>query len=361
MAKGMDLDRLRTRARALSRLRGFFEARGYLEVDTPLLAPFLIPEATLEVFAVSGRPGPLYLTPSPELWMKRLLCAGSGSIFQLCRSFRSGEPDSPLHLPEFTMLEWYTVGADYTANIAVQEALVDELRAELGFAETICIAGASVNFSPPFPRITVVEAFRKHLGLELSEHMGRESLAREVVRRGLSATPEDSWADLFHKLFLGCVEPLLPRDRPVFLTDYPAELATLARLRPGSLWAERWELYIAGVEIANCYTEETDPGRVEAFFESQTALKRSSGQPHPVDWELARLIGRSLPPCSGVALGVDRLLALLLDESSIASVTPYSLREMMKDAAWSGDRGFDRHGPDRHGPEPRLNKKQQFD
>jgi len=322
----MELDRLQFRARALACVRRFFADQGYLEVDTPLLAPSLIPEASLEVFAVQGRPGPLYLIPSPELWMKRLLCAGSGNLFQLCRAFRSGEPESPLHLPEFTMLEWYTVGADYRDSIGTQEALLQRLLSELRLPETRTMGGTEVDLRPPFPRVSVAQAFREHLGFELSQRMEREALAREVEARGLTATAGDSWADLFHKLFLACVEPRLPGNRPLFVTDYPSRVATLARSRPGSPWAERWELYVAGVEVANCYTEETDGARVRTFFLSQEAQKRTTAQPHPIDWELAELIAGSLPPCSGVALGVDRLLALMLGAGSLADVTPFPLR-----------------------------------
>jgi len=320
----MELPILKARARALASIRRFFDCRGYLEVDTPLLAPSLIPESSLEVFTVTGRPGPLYLIPSPELWMKRLLCAGSGSIYQLCRSFRSGEPGSPLHLPEFTMLEWYSLGSDYMGNIPIQESLVEALCRDLDLGDALRRDGISVSCRPPFPRVSVAGAFRDHLDLDLAGCLERDSLEREAAARGLHVTPEDDWADLFHKLFLAFVEPRLPRDRPVFVTDYPARVETLARSRPGSPWAERWELYIAGVEIANCYTEETDAARVAAFFHSQEAARGSAGRPHPVDWELARLIGRSLPPCSGVALGVDRLLAVLLGLTSLEAVTPFA-------------------------------------
>ena len=335
----MELPILKARARALAGIRRFFDRRGYLEVDTPLLAPALIPESSLEVFAVAGQPGPLYLIPSPELWMKRLLCAGSGSIYQLCRSFRSGEPDAPLHLPEFTMLEWYSVGSDYLENIPIQESLVEALCRDLELGDELLRGGVRVSCRPPFPRVSVAEAFRDHLGLDLAACAGRKPLEREAAARGLPVTPEDDWADLFHKLFLTFVEPRLPRDRPLFVTDYPARVQTLARSRPGSPWAERWELYIAGVEIANCYTEETDAARVEAFFHTQEAARGSGRRPHPVDWELARLIGRSLPPCSGVALGVDRLLAVLLGLASLEAVAPFA-------------RAARGPGPEGRGPDP---------
>ncbi|MBN1834325.1 MAG: elongation factor P--(R)-beta-lysine ligase [Spirochaetales bacterium] len=319
----MELSILTARARALARIRRFFSARGYLEVDTPLLAPALIPESTLEVFAVQGLPGPRYLIPSPELWMKRLLCAGSGSVFQLCRAFRSDEPDSPLHLPEFTMLEWYTVDTDYLGNVSVQESLIAELCQELRLPGLPASETVS-DCRPPFLRVRMAEAFREQLGLDLAARNDRESLGREAAARGLAVDPQDDWADLFHKLFLAFVEPNLPRDRPVFVTDYPRQVPTLARSSPASPWAERWELYIAGVEIANCYTEERDPARVEAFFRGQEAARGAARRSHPVDWELARLIPRALPPCSGVALGVERLLAVLLGLPCLGAVTPFA-------------------------------------
>ena len=324
----MDLETLRLRARVLSGLRRFFAARGFLEVDTPLLAPWLIPEASLEVFAVAGRPGPLYLVPSPELWMKRLLCAGSGSIFQLCRCFRSAEPPAAMHLPEFTMLEWYAVGADYLDNLETQEELIAELCGELALGTTLRVGQNEVDCRPPFLRLSMAEAFHEHLGFDLGEGLRRGSLAREAQARGLEVTGGDSPGDLFHKLYLGFVEPCLPRHKPVFLTDYPAVVPTLAKVPPGSPWAQRWELYLGGVEIANCYTEESDARRVEAFFRSQEAAKASAIQPHPTDWALADLLPEHLPACSGVALGVDRLLAVLVDAPGIAGVTPFALPKL---------------------------------
>jgi lysyl-tRNA synthetase class 2 len=134
----------------------------------------------------------------------------------------------------------------------------------------------------------------------------------------------DSWADLFHKLFLSFVEPGLPSEHPLLLFDFPAAIPTLARRKPGTPWAERWELYLAGIELANCYTEATDPEQVADFFRSQSEAKKEAREPHRVDRELAKTLSEKLPPCSGVALGVDRLLMILLERDSVGEVNAFA-------------------------------------
>jgi lysyl-tRNA synthetase class 2 len=316
--KADTLRALRARASALAVIRAFFTARGYLEVDTPLLAPALIPESTLEVFATTylpaaAQPRTLFLIPSPEVWMKRLLAADSGSIFQICRSFRNCEPDSPLHSPEFTMLEWYTVGADYRNSMDTTEELVSDLVAALPEQ-----AGA-LDLRPPFARLSMNEAFARHFGTPLEELLSQERMREALRERDLSAAADETWADGFHKLFLACVEPALPRGRPVILYDYPAAISTLARRKDDSPWAERWELYARGVEVANCYSEETEPARLRSFFADQALSKRGARVPHPPDEALLRVLETGFPACSGTALGVDRLLMLLTGADSIAS------------------------------------------
>jgi lysyl-tRNA synthetase class 2 len=313
---------LRARARTMAVIRGFFTGRGYLEVDTPLLAPALIPESTLEVFATTQLPAPgepavgprrLFLIPSPELWMKRVLAAGSGSIFQICRSFRNCEPSGPLHSPEFAMLEWYTVGATYMDSMDTVEDLLAALVAAFG-GQT-----GSAELLPPFVRLSMNEAFARHLGTSLEDLLSPQQMRDALRARGLSAAPDDSWADGFHKLFLACVEPALPRGRPVILYDYPAAIPTLARRKGDSPWAERWELYARGVEVANCYSEETDPVQLRSIFAEQALNKRGARVPHPPDDGLLKILEKGFPACSGTALGLDRLLMLLLGAESIAA------------------------------------------
>jgi lysyl-tRNA synthetase class 2 len=309
---------LRRRSEVLHLIRLFFRRLGYLEVDTPLLSPALIPESSLEVFRVAAPGQELYLIPSPELWMKRLLAEGCGSLFQLCHAFRNHEPESPLHSREFTMLEWYTAGAGYLQSVEVTEKLFAFLLERMGLGFTLHFRGRRLDCTPPFRRLTMAEAFRRELGLELQRLPGLPELAEAARALGLQAAGDDSWADLFHKIFLSFVEPKLPAEGPLVLLDYPAAVPTLAR-RSG-FWAERWELYLGGIEVANCYTEATDPAEIREFFRAQSEAKAAAREPHRVDWELAERLQQGLPPCTGVALGVDRLLMLLLDQQSVSGV-----------------------------------------
>lgn len=306
----MDLRTMRERARIIGAVRSFFAGRGYLEVDTPLLAPRLIPEGAIEVFPVrsrsrsGGQPGSadreLYLVPSPELWMKRLLAAGSGKLFQICHCFRNVEESSRLHSPEFTMLEWYTPGDTYLQSAD----LAEELLRALGRAERP-------------ERATMEELFREHAGLELGS-LGELEAARAACRRlAIELTPEADWEECFNKLFLGLVEPRIAERRSLFVLDYPAAIPTLARRKAGTPWAERWELYLEGVEIANCYTEETDHATLRLLEERESARKAASAFPHPPDLGVAEL---DLPPCSGAALGLDRLVMSCLGAASIDQV-----------------------------------------
>ena len=310
---------LRRRSEVLHLIRLFFRRLGYLEVDTPLLAPALIPESSLEVFRTIGDQE-LYLIPSPELWMKRLLAEGSGSLFQLCRCFRNHEPDSPLHSREFTMLEWYAVGAGYLESIEILERLFGFLLERMGLEPVLRFRGRRLDCTPPFRRLSMGEAFRRQLGWKLEDLQDLTALARRARALEVPVADDDSWADLFHKVFLSFVEPALPTDRPLVLHDYPAGVPTLARRR--GFWAERWELYLGGIEIANCYSEATDPAAIEEFFRGQSEAKRAAREPHLVDWELLTALQAGLPPCSGTALGVDRLLLVLLNEDSVSQVNP---------------------------------------
>jgi lysyl-tRNA synthetase class 2 len=321
---------LRRRAEVLHLIRLFFRRLDYLEVDTPLLAPYLIPESSLEVFRTRGaRAGgaasELYLIPSPELWMKRLLAGGSGSLFQLGRCFRNHEPESPLHGLEFTMLEWYTAGADYLASMRIMERLLGFLFARLALGPILHFRNRRLDCRPPFRRLSIAEAFRSSLETELEQLATIEAISARARSLDVPVSAEDCWADLFHKLFLTFVEPRLPADRPLLLFDFPAGIPTLARRRAGTPWAERWELYLAGIELANCYSEATEPEQVEAYFHGQSEAKQEAREPHRIDWELRETLQESLPPCSGVALGVDRLLMILLDQDSVGSVNAFAL------------------------------------
>jgi elongation factor P--(R)-beta-lysine ligase len=311
--------RLSRHAGFVRAIRSFFDDRGYVEADTPTLAPFLIPEPAIEVFATElleahGRKRPLWLIPSPELWMKRLLAAGSGSIYQVSRSFRNGDTGSPHHSPEFRLLEWYTVGADYRDSIAVTEDLFSHLLSHARRGPDL------ERLSPPFHRITMAEAFQLHAGIRLEECQEPAAMREAGLRAGIPMPRRPTWEEAFHIAFLTAVEPALPRDRPVVITDYPRHIPTTARALAGTPWSERWELYVDGVEVANCYTEETDPAALAALVGEEAERKKECRVQHAADPGLAGLFPPGFPTCSGVALGVDRLEMAFMGEKTLEGV-----------------------------------------
>jgi lysyl-tRNA synthetase class 2 len=320
----MDLEKLKARSEIIRRIREFFARRGYLELDTPALAPALIPETCLEVFKTDllspgGESRPLYLAPSPEVYVKKLIAAHKVNVFQLSKCYRNVESRGSVHNPEFTMLEYYTMNASYRESAAITEELFRFLQ-------------APENLSPPFIRLSMDEAFERAAGFALRDAQDKETLARHARRLKVAESPDHPfdewpWDDLYELLLVHAVEPALPREKPVLLTDYPAQVPCLAKDVPGSppLWKERWELYGDGVELANCYSEETDPLRVKDYFEREGALKDKSARvPHAVDPDYWKIFA-DFPECSGVALGVDRLIALLTGSRAIESILPFPL------------------------------------
>jgi len=321
----MDIELLRYRAAVTRAVRAFFDRRGYLETDTPLLAPALIPESCLEVFETRRLPPPdsaapeqpHWLIPSPELWMKKLIAQHRVDLYQICRCFRNGESSGRHHSPEFTMLEYYTMNADYQDSLRLTEELFDSLTLPGGEA-----ASRDTALRPPFDRITVAAAFGRWAGCDLYDAASREGgLEAEARRLGLRPPPGLDTAALYDLIFVHAVEPAIPRERPLILMDYPAFVPCLARPRPDGLTVERWELYVRGVELANCYSEETDSAAVSRFFAEEAARKtRSALVPHRVDEAFPRM---TLPRCSGVALGMDRLIMTLAGRSSLDMVLPF--------------------------------------
>ena len=310
-------------------IRSFFSGRGYIEVDTPTLAPFLIPEPSIEVFKTElisdrGAPRPLWLIPSPELWMKRLLARGSGNIFQVSRAFRNGDFGSPVHNPEFRILEWYTMGSRSDDAIADTEALFSHL-----LSRDLCRVDPR-RLEPPFTRMSMAEAFDRHAGISLVDCADEAGIRRAARGLGLAAAEDTTGEQAFHLVFLDLVEPRLPRDRPLVLTDYPALVPTTARRRPGTPWSERWELYVDGVAIANCYTEETDPADLKILLESEEARKATARVPHPADLALADAFPTGFPDCTGTALGVDRLEMVFAGEKSLEGVINFPFSAILR-------------------------------
>lgn len=320
-------DKIKLRGQLINRIRNFFLERDFLEVETPLLSPHLIPESSIENFAstlISPYTDdiPLYLTPSPEIWMKQLLANGSGDIFQICKSFRNSEQISPVHNPEFTMLEWYKTGITAEENIGLCELLVSSL----------CLPDTEDACRPPFRQMTMEEAFTRYAGFSLEENMEKSNLYDQLYKAGIPADKDETWEVLFHKLFLTLVEPELPSDRPLVLKNYPKRLATLAADIDGSPWSDRWELYMKGTEIANCYTEETDIKKITNYYRNE-GLEKDRNSRIAVHSSPSWIKGmQNFPPCSGTAIGVDRLIAALIGDKSIQGVILFPLDDILPEA-----------------------------
>ncbi|MBN1797170.1 MAG: elongation factor P--(R)-beta-lysine ligase [Spirochaetales bacterium] len=324
----------KTRATFNHAVRSFFDSKDYMEVETPLLSPFLIPEAAIEVFKTDylkqGTAAlPLYLIPSPELWMKRIITNNRRNIYQICKCFRNSEQLSQVHNPEFSMLEWYTVHADYIDSMKHAEELITYLHKCLKLKPLVSFGNEQISLEPPFLRISMDEIFNRVLGITLDDLDDYNNLRQSCLKHDLMVSSDDSWEQLFHKLFLSCIEPHLPQNKPLFLYDYPDRIPTLAKQKQGGLYAERWELYIGGIEIANCYTEETDQEKILKFYKGEVQRKQQSLVNHDIDWGLLDFLSH-FPPCSGVALGMDRLLMIVYEISHIKEVMFSSFHEMIR-------------------------------
>jgi len=321
----MEIRLLEERSRVLTETRAFFLNLGYLETDTPALAPALIPESCLEVFRTEyDNPFlghlDLWLVPSPEVWMKPLISELRRSVFQICKCFRNSESVGRLHNPEFTMLEYYTVKADSGDS----RELTEELFRRCAGPDTPSWA------RPPFRRMTMAQAFRELAGLDLESLQDRGSLVEAGRGKGLLVPLDASWEDAFNQVFLSLVEPSLPAESPLALERYPAQIECLAADIPGTPWKDRWELYAGGMELCNCYTEASDPGAVRASFEREGERKKNSRVPHRVDPGYPGIFA-NFPPCSGVALGFDRFVLALAGSSDIRKLLPFPFERILKE------------------------------
>ncbi len=302
---------LELRAKTLRAIRRFFYDRDFLEVETPLRIPAPALETHIDAIPAGGA----YLRASPELHMKRLLAAGCERIFQIGPCFREGERGDR-HNPEFAMLEWYRADADYLAILADAKSLIAAVaedvlgrtwlpsRGRKSRRPAEALETPRIELLPVWEMFTVAQAF--------------------TVFAGWDPVPAFD-ADRFDLDMVNKVEPRLPAEHPAVLLDYPVAAAALARRKPGNpLLAERWELYIGGLELANAFSELTDPQEQRARFEASAVERRAMGKPvYPLDEDFLAALEEGLPPSAGIALGVDRLVMLLAGAESLDQVLPF--------------------------------------
>ena len=300
---------LSSRARLLREARHFFESRGYLETETPTLVPSPGLDFHLDAFETNGPPGARYLITSPEYQMKRLLADGQRRIYQLVRAYRRDDKGER-HNPEFTILEFYRAPSTVDEIMADTEQLVAKLT-----RGSVTLGDQRIQTLPPFARLRVAEAFRRYASVE-------EDAMLDWARND---------PDRYYETLAFTIEPALAElPYALFLEDYPAEMASLARKKPTDpRYAERFELYVGGVELCNGFGELTDPGEQRARFDADRSERAAAGKPmYPIDEAFLAALAKGLPPCAGNAIGFDRLAALCCGTKEIAEVIAFTADEL---------------------------------
>ncbi|MBA3456161.1 MAG: EF-P lysine aminoacylase GenX [Deltaproteobacteria bacterium] len=317
---------IRSRAKALAALRGFFAERDFVEVETPLL----VPSPGLEIHLEAVPAGTGYLITSPEYQMKRLLAAGFEQIYQVCKCFRANE-HGPHHASEFTMVEWYRGYADLEAIIRDTEELVAHIVTAVAGQPLASYAGRAINVAPPWPRMTVRDAMQQWAGVEVHGDESAADLVAAVRRAGIEIAEDLAWDDAFFTAFLARVEPAITAlERPLILEDWPVPLAALARRKPDDpRTALRFEAYVGGLELANAFGELTDPVEQRSRFEDDLRIRRERGKAvYPIDDKLLAALAEGLPPCAGIALGFDRVVMLATGAPTIEKVLSFTAPEL---------------------------------
>ncbi|UCF89974.1 MAG: EF-P lysine aminoacylase GenX [Desulfobacterales bacterium] len=291
------------RAQIICAMRRFFAEDDYLEVETPIRIPAPAPEAHIEAVASAD----WFLQTSPELCLKRLLAAGFPRLFQICKCFRRNERGRT-HLPELTMLEWYGAQRDYRDLMVQTEDLIRYIARDLHTGDRLVYQDFRINLKAPWLRMSVTEAFDRYASVTMA-------WALENGR--------------FDQVMVAEIEPALERTQPVFLFDYPAARGALARLKPENpMLAERFELYLGGLEVCNGFSELNDPAEQRARFEEELARRKSSGQTcYPLPEKFLDALA-AMPAAAGNALGVDRLVMLFTGASKIDEVVAFTPEEL---------------------------------
>lgn len=306
-------------------LRRFFFERGFEEVETPILVPAPGQEPFLDPFHTRLDDGiqglDRYLITSPEYYHKRLLAAGFEKIFEIARVFRNGPSEiKGLHHAEFTMVEWYRAYASYLEIMEDMERLIHHMAGA-------CDSPRAAAMKPPFPRVTMKEAFMQHAGVDLSPFLKKDpSFARDECRKGLYGLEEsDDPSTRFFKIFIAKVEPRLGAASPEFLIDFPSSQASLSKIKTDDPEiCERFELYFEGVELANGFTELNDPREQQIRFDEEARERAArGGSPVPQDPAFLEALELGMPPSGGVALGFDRLFMVLTGGKGLTDAIPF--------------------------------------
>lgn len=309
------------RSKIIRCIRNYLDNSGYTEVETPVLnviaggaaaRPFITHHNTLDL--------DLYLRIAPELYLKRLIVGGMERVYELGRLFRNEGMDTK-HNPEFTSIELYEAYADYKKMMEIAENLIRGCAREACGTEIVEYQGTEIDLSKPFERMTMIEAVKKHSGVDFSEFAGNHEKAHEVAKiLNVEVKASDSWGDILNKVFEEKVEENLIQ--PTFICDYPVEVSPLTKRKPGQPYlVERFELFITGRELANAYSELNDPIDQRSRFEHQMKLREAGDdEANMIDEDFITSLEYAMPPTGGLGMGIDRLVMLLTNSASIRDV-----------------------------------------
>ncbi len=324
-------------------IRSFFKKSHFHEVETPIMVERPSTETYLEFFdttlkTAEGITKTGFLITSPEYAMKKLLAAGIGDIFQLTKSFRNTEGLSSRHNPEFLILEWYRTNADYTDVMTDCENLLLELwHATQGKDQPkdarplLTHQGKTYDLTAPWPRLSVAEAFQKFVGITADELLDRDALLAECARRNYTITTETTWEEAYNQLLLNEIEPhFFEMRQPLILYDYPVSQAALSQRKVSDpRFAERFEFYIAGIELGNAFSELTDATEQEARLRADLKLRKTMGRKeYELDEDFIDALKSGMPKTGGIAVGVDRLIMLLADTPTIHDTMFFPVRDV---------------------------------
>ena len=333
------------REQVIDAIREYFKIHGFHEVETPKLLPQPSTEPFLEVFQTElkddqGHSYQAFLPSSPEFALKKLLSAGSGSVFEICKSFRNGEGKSGSHNPEFTILEWYHTPGDYMTVAQDFEELLLFIWQRLKPSRlhlvgrslrgvTLKYQGKEYSLKAPWERISVAEAFQKYAGIDTETMLDEEMLKAVGKKKGYEVTEGTTWEEIWNQVIANEIEPKLGTRGPTIIYDYPIAQAALARKAKDPRFAERFEVFLAGMELGNCFSELTDWREQEARCLADLAERRRLGKTaFGMDHDFIDALKLGMPPTGGIAVGVDRLAALFADTPSIQETLFFPAAEL---------------------------------
>lgn len=323
------------REQVIKAIRSFFDEKQFHEVETPILIGNPPAESYVDVFQTTlisrmKQITPAYLSTSPEIALKKLIVAGIGNCYSITKSFRNQETDSTIHTPEFTILEWYRVSKTYMDIMDDCEQLLLSINNALGKNHVLSYQGVSFDLNKKWERISVVEAFAKYANVDLYAFFDMKNAQHIATKKGYTVSTSNTWEELYNQIFLNEVEPHLGVTTPTIIYDSPSAMGALCQTKSSdSRFVERFELYIGGLELGDCYGELTNWKEQETRFEKELLeVKRLGKTIYEYDHDFIDALKEGMPPTSGIAVGLDRLIMLFADTKTIQETQLFPYQEL---------------------------------